>query len=118
MSKQKIIIYEKPTCSTCRVVIKELENAGKELKKINYYKTPMTETGLKALLKKMKMKPRELLRTKEVMYKKLGLAKKEVSDGELIRLMVKYPDLMQRPIVVKGNTVILARPIERVKQLL
>jgi len=118
VAKQKIIIYEKPTCSTCRVVIKELENAGKELEKVNYYKTPLTEAGLRILLRKMRMKPRELLRTKEDIYKKLRLAKKEVSDSELIHLMIKHPDLMQRPIVVRGSIAILARPIEKLKKIL
>jgi len=116
MGKKKIIVYEKPTCSTCRAVLKELN--GKEVEKINYYKTPFTSGGLKKLLKKMRMKPRDILRTKEEIYRKLELAKKDLSDDALIRLMIKNPDLIQRPIVVKGNKVVLARPVERVKEIL
>ena len=59
-----------------------------------------------------------MFRKKEDIYKKLKLADKEVSDDEAIKLMVKHPDLMQRPIVEKGNRAILARPAERLKEIL
>ena len=60
----------------------------------------------------------ELFRTKEDIYKKLNLAKKQVSDDEAVDLMAKYPDLLQRPIVEKGSKAILARPAERLKEIL
>jgi arsenate reductase len=66
----------------------------------------------------MGMKPRELLRTKEAVYKKLKLGERELSDDELIDLMVEHPDLIQRPIVEKGARAILARPSERLKEIL
>jgi arsenate reductase len=59
-----------------------------------------------------------VLRTKEDLYKELGLAKKTISDDELIELMVKYPDLIQRPLVEKGEQAMLARPAESIKKLL
>jgi arsenate reductase len=64
------------------------------------------------------MKPRELLRKSEPVYKELGLAKREVSDTELIALMVEHPDLLQRPIVERGERAVLGRPTENVKELL
>jgi len=73
---------------------------------------------LRELVKKMGIKPRELLRTSEAIYHKLGLGKKELSDEELIALMVKHPDLIQRPIVERGNRAVLGRPPENIKSLL
>jgi len=66
----------------------------------------------------MGIKPRELLRTSEAIYRELGLGKKELSDDELISLMVKHPDLIQRPIVERGNRAVLGRPPEDIKSLL
>ena len=62
--------------------------------------------------------PRELLRTSEAVYKELNLGTREVSDDELIRLMVEHPDLIQRPIVERGERAVLGRPTERIKELL
>ena len=73
---------------------------------------------MRELVKKMGIKPRELLRTSEAIYRELGLGKKELSDDELISLMVKHPDLIQRPIVERGDRAVLGRPIENVKTLL
>ena len=64
------------------------------------------------------MSARDILRAKEDIYKDLGLAKKVVSEDELIDLMLKHPDLIQRPLVEKGEKVILARPAETIKKLL
>lgn len=64
------------------------------------------------------MSARDLIRTKESLYKDLNLASPEHSDDELIELMVKYPDLIQRPIVEKGSKAVLARPVDNVNQLL
>lgn len=73
---------------------------------------------MKALLKKAKFSPKDVLRTKEDIYKDLGLAKKTHSDDELIELMIKHPDLIQRPMVEKGEKALLARPAELVKNIL
>ena len=73
---------------------------------------------MRDLLRKMGMKPRELLRTSESIYRELGLAQKELSDDEIISLMVKHPDLIQRPIVERGDAAVLGRPTENVNALL
>jgi len=73
---------------------------------------------LRELIKKIGIKPRELLRTSESIFRELELGKKEMSDDEVIALMVKHPDLMQRPIVERGERAVLARPVENVKTLL
>ena len=66
----------------------------------------------------MKMKPRDLLRTSEPIYRELGLGKRDFSDDQLISLMIEHPDLIQRPIVERGNRAVLGRPTENVKALL
>ena len=78
----------------------------------------MSEQKLRDLIKKMGIKPRQLLRTSEPIYRDLQLGKKELSDDELISLMVKHPDLMQRPIVERGDRAVLGRPTENVRSLL
>jgi len=66
----------------------------------------------------MGISPRDLLRTSEPVYRELGLAKGEFTDGEIISLMVENPDLIQRPIVERGDRAVLGRPTEKVKDLL
>ena len=95
-----------------------LRESGVPFEKVNYYHQPLTEKKLRQLLSKMKMTPRELLRTSEPIYRELGLGKGEFDDNEIISLMVKHPDLIQRPIVERGNRAVLGRPTENVKALL
>lgn len=114
---ENIIVYEKPTCSTCRNVSKILKEMGVDFEKVNYYIEPFTKEQLSSLLKMMKMKPEELLRKKEVAYKELEMQNRTYTDDELIDFMVNNPDLVQRPIVVKGQKAILARPPEKIKEL-
>jgi arsenate reductase len=98
--------------------MKILQENGVDFDAINYYVDPIPKKKLKELLKKMNMSAREILRTKEPIYKELQLAQKNLSDDELIDLMVKHPDLIQRPILEQGAKAILARPAERVKEIL
>ena len=86
--------------------------------KVNYYIEPLDEKRLRELLKKMQLAPRDILRTSEAVYRELGLGKNEFSDDELIALMVEHPDLIQRPIVERGERAVLGRPVENVKALL
>jgi arsenate reductase len=95
-----------------------LKESGVDFEAINYYIDPIPKKKLKELLAKMKLSARDILRTKEPIYKELKLAERKLTDDELIDLMVKHPDLIQRPIVEKGAKVILARPAERIKEIL
>ena len=114
----KLTIYQKPTCSTCRQAVQLLKESGTPFTAVNYYEQRFSKSQLKALLKKAGLFPRDILRTKEDLYKELNLAKTTLSDDALIDLMVAHPDLIQRPIVEKGDKAWLARPAERVKDLL
>ena len=95
-----------------------LRDSNVDFSKVNYYIEPLSEQKLRDLIKKMGIKSRELLRTSEPIYRDLQLGKKELSDDELILLMVKHPDLMQRPIVERGDRAVLGRPTENVRSLL
>ena len=97
---------------------KLLRESGVPFEKVNYYVEPLSKKKLTELVRKMNVKPRELLRKSEAIYKELGLANRELSDAELIALMVEHPDLLQRPIVERGGRAVLGRPTENVKELL
>ena len=97
---------------------KLLRESGVSFEKVNYYVEPLSKKKLTELVRKLKLKPRELLRKSEPVYKELGLANGEFSDNELIELMVEHPDLLQRPIVERGDRAVLGRPVENVKELL
>ncbi|HEY9793938.1 MAG TPA: arsenate reductase family protein [Candidatus Obscuribacterales bacterium] len=114
----KMTVYQKPTCSTCREVDKILRESGADYDKIDYYVEPIGEQKLRELIQKMRVTPRDLLRTKEDIYRQLDLGNPKHSDDELIKLMAQYPDLLQRPIVEKGNMAVLARPAENIRRIL
>ena len=114
----KITVYEKPTCTKCREMDKFLRESGVSFDKINYYIEPLTKKKLTELLRKMNLKPRDVMRKGEPIYKELGLAQDKFSDAELIALMIEHPDLLQRPIVERGDRAVLGRPTENVKELL
>ncbi len=97
---------------------KLLRESGVAFEKINYYIQPLGKKKLDELIRKMRIKPRDLLRTSEQIYRELGLSKKDLSDDEIISLMVKHPDLIQRPIVERGERAVLGRPTENAKTLL
>ena len=97
---------------------KLLRESGVSFEKVNYYIQPLTRKKLTELLRKMNLKPRDLLRKGEPVYKELGLAEDKFSDSELIDLMIEHPDLLQRPIVERGDRAVLGRPTENVKELL
>lgn len=113
-----IVVYQKPTCSTCRQVYNALKESGVDFSAVNYYVDPIPKATLLNLLAKMGISARELLRTKEPIYRELGLASRQLDDEAIVELMVAHPDLIQRPIVEKGERAILARPADRLKEIL
>jgi arsenate reductase len=95
-----------------------LRESGVDFSKVNYYLEPLSQQKLTELIAKMKISPRELLRKSEPIYRELGLAKGDFTDDQIIALMVKHPDLIQRPIIERGSRAVLGRPTENVKELL
>lgn len=112
-----VTVYEKPTCTTCRKLVKLLEEEGIAFERVNYMIDPLDEATLRTLLRKAGLGLRDVLRTREPEYRELGLADEAVDDETVLRALVEYPQLLQRPIVERGSRAVLARPVERVKEL-
>ena len=85
---------------------------------MNYFVEPVGEAKLRELIGKMNVRPRELLRKNEAAYRELELGSRELRDDEIVRLLVERPELLQRPIVERGARAVLARPAERLRDLL
>ena len=118
MESVKITIYQKPTCTTCRQVYAILTKSGVDFDSVNYYFEPLSAQKIKDLLFKMRMSTKDLMRKNEPIYKELEIESKNFTDDHLIALMAKHPDLIQRPIVERGAKAILARPAEKIKDIL
>jgi arsenate reductase len=108
-----VTIYHNPNCSTSRKVLGWLKEKGIEPKVVEYLKTPLDEAGIKALLKKLKVGPRDILRRKGEAFEALNLTDK-TTDEALIAAMAETPVLIERPIVVGPKGAALCRPPERV----
>jgi arsenate reductase len=95
-----------------------LRESGVDYAKVNYFIEPVGEAKLRELVAKMNISPRELLRKNEAAYRELDLAGRDVTDDEAIKLLVERPELLQRPIVERGDRAVLARPAEKIKEIL
>ena len=113
-----IVIYHNPRCSKSRQGLALLREHGVEPEIVEYLKTPPSVDELDAILRKLGMEPRELMRRKEPEYKELGLAEESLPRGRLIAAMVEHPRLIERPIVVSGDRAVLGRPTEKVLELI
>ena len=114
---QNVKIWHNPRCSKSRSAATLLEEKGVEAEVVKYLETPPTKEELKEMLKMLGISARELMRTKEDIYKALNL--KEVNDEEkLIAAMVENPKLIERPIVIKDGKAAIGRPIENIIELL
>jgi arsenate reductase len=113
-----ITVYEKPTCTTCRSLSALLVERGIDFTKVDYFIEPLGEEKLRELLGKAELRPRDVLRVKEPAYAELELMDEALGDDELIRALVERPELLQRPIVERGDKAVLARPPERVLEIL
>ncbi|HVW65778.1 MAG TPA: arsenate reductase (glutaredoxin) [Nitrosospira sp.] len=114
----KITVYQKPTCSKCRATLALLKDSGAEFDAVNYYETPLSADNLRELIGKLGVPVRDVLRADEPLAQALKLDERNLSDDELISLMAANPDLIQRPIVVRGNEAVLCRPPQEVMKLL
>ena len=112
-----IKIYHNPRCSKSREGICELDNLDQSYEIIKYLENPLTEEELVSILKKLNFKPIELVRTKESIWIE-NYKGKNLSDKEIIDAMLKNPKLIERPIVVNGDKAVIARPNEKIKEIL
>jgi len=112
-----IKIWHNPRCSKSRDSFKLLEEKGINAHVVKYLENVPSKEELVELLKMLNMSARELMRTKETLYKELNL-KDEDSEDALIEAMIRNPKLIERPIVIKGNRAVIGRPIENVMELI
>ena len=99
------MIYHKSSCITCKRTLSEIQRMKIEIEQRDFFKEPFSETELKKIVKMSGMKPREFLRKKDKTYKEFDLENSKHTDSQLIQLMVKYPGLIKRPIIIKDNKI-------------
>ena len=102
-------IYYKSSCITCKRALSELDRMKIDLEKRDFFKDALTEVEIKKILKLGKIKIIDLLRTRDKMYKELNLEKSKHTESQIIKLMVKYPGLIKRPIIISKNNVIVGK---------
>jgi len=114
----EITVYEKPVCTTCKQLAELLREHGIDYDAVDYHVLGLTEDEVRGIVRRTGAPARDLFRAREPVYRELGLGEREVGDDEAIALMAAHPELMQRPVVVRGERAVLARPVERVLELL
>jgi arsenate reductase (glutaredoxin) len=114
----ELMVYEKRTCTTCKNLAVLLEERGIHFDRVDFHVEPLTAEEIRELVRKTGRPARELFRAREPVYDELELGGREVDDEEAIALMAEHTELMQRPVVVRGDRAVLARPVERVAELL
>ena len=113
-----VTIYHNPACGTSRNTLAMIRQSGEEPVVIEYLKTPLSRHELAALIAKMGVSVRDLLREKGTPYSELGLGDQSLSDAQLLDAIVEHPILMNRPVVVTAKGAALCRPSELVLDLL
>lgn len=112
-----ITIWHNPKCSKSREALKLLEAKGGDFAVVKYLEENPSRQEIGALLNKLGVSARELMRTKEDLYKELGLAN-ETDEEKLIDALVDHPKLIERPILIEGERALIGRPVEKVIEFL
>lgn len=112
-----ITIYHNSRCSKSREGVCFLENSKQDFQIINYLETIPTKEELKELLQKLNIPAIELVRKKETIWIE-NYKNKTLSEDEIIEAMIHHPKLIERPIIVNGNKAVIARPTEKINEIL
>ena len=115
---KEVIIYHNPQCSKSRKALEIIKSKNIEPTVILYLVNKLTKADVKNLITKLGLSIRDILRTEEDQYKKNNLKNENLSDDQLIDLLIKFPKLLQRPIVVKNNKAVIGRPPENILNFL
>ncbi len=115
---KSVTIYHNPKCSTSRQVLDMIEASGAKPDIVEYLKTGWTKKQLKELFAAAGVTPRQALRTKQKEAEEFGLLDPKVSDAKILEAMIAHPVLVERPFVVAPKGAVLARPKERVREVL
>lgn len=113
-----VIIYHNPRCSKSRQTLALLEEKGIEPQIVKYLDDTPSADDLKAVIAKLGISARDLLRKKEAEYKEAGLDDTSLNDDQVVAKMVEFPRLIERPIVIKGDAARIGRPPESVLEIL
>jgi arsenate reductase len=113
-----ITIYQKPTCTICKELYQILKEANVDFDAVDYFTDPIPKAKLKELIQKLGLPVEELIRKKDQLFGDLRLGEKQLTEGQWLDLLAIYPDLLQRPIVEKGDKAIIARPARKIKEFL
>ena len=114
----EITIYQKPTCTTCKEVYQILKEVNVDFDAIDYFTDPIPKTKLQELIRKLGVPVEELIRKKDQLFSDLRLGEKKLTENQWLDLLAIYPDLLQRPIVEKGDKAIVARPAKKIREFL
>ncbi|MDR7192677.1 arsenate reductase (glutaredoxin) [Luteimonas terrae] len=111
-------LLHNPRCSKSRAALDLLQTRGIDADVVRYLETPLDADALRTLLRRLDIAPRALLRTGEDAYHALGLTDATLEDDAIIDAMVRHPELIERPILVRGERAVIGRPTERLLDLL
>lgn len=111
-----IQIYHNPRCKKSRTGLQYVQEQTSDFEIIEYLKNPINESTLKVLLMKLNLKPHDMVRTQEAIYKS-DFKGKNFNDDEWVKIMVENPKLIKRPIVVKGNKAVWGDPVDNLAVL-
>ncbi len=110
-------IYHNPRCRKSRAALDFIKLKGLETEVIEYIKNPLSEKQLNLLLVKLNLKPQQIIRTQEEVYKK-RFKGKNFGDEEWVKILTEFPNLIQRPIIEKDHSAIIGDPVENLKTFL
>ena len=110
-------IYHNPRCSKSRQTLQLIKDSGTDVEIVEYLKEIPTTEELEMILMKLNLKPKDIIRKGEAVYKE-KFKNSNFNDDEWIKIMLEYPKLIERPIVIKGNRAVLGRPPESVLELI
>ncbi|QLG94488.1 arsenate reductase (glutaredoxin) [Pseudomonas yamanorum] len=113
-----LTLYHNPRCSKSRGALQLLEARGLAPTVVRYLETPLDAAHLQALLNKLQISARQLLRTGEDEYSTLNLADDSLSEAQLIAAIAAHPKLMERPILETANKAVIGRPPEKILEIL
>ena len=116
--KKEIIIYHNPKCSKSRKALEIIKSKNIKPTIILYLVQKLSKKEVKNLISKLRLSIRDILRTEEDEYKKNNLKNKNLSDDKLMEFLIKFPNLLQRPIVIKNSKGVIGRPPENILNLL
>lgn len=112
-----ITIYHNPRCRKSREGLEIVENSGEKFEVKEYLKEPPSEKEIRDLLEKLQMKPIQLVRQNEAIWKE-NYKGKDLSDNELIRVIAENPKLIERPVVIKDNKAVIGRPPSNIENII